>query len=157
MSQGTHTYACTVAWTGNQGAGTASYRAYDRSHVIRSPGKPDLLGSSDPSFRGDASRYNPEDLLVASLSCCHMLWYLHLASEARVVVTAYEDDPCGTMIEDAGLGGWFTGVTLHPRVTITRGSDPERARALHEAAHSKCFIANSVNFPVTCEPVIKIG
>jgi organic hydroperoxide reductase OsmC/OhrA len=157
MAKGTHTYSCTIEWTGNTGTGTSGYKLFGRDHVIRAAGKPDIAGSSDPAFRGDASRYNPEDMLVASLSTCHMLWYLHLASDAGVIVTAYSDAPIGTMVEDAKRGGFFTGVVLHPAVTIAAGSDAETAKALHERAHHFCFIANSVNFPVTCEPVVTIA
>jgi organic hydroperoxide reductase OsmC/OhrA len=150
----THTYVPTVTWTGNRGAGTSGYAAYGREHVISVAGRPDIPGSSDPAFRGDADRHNPEDLLVASLSACHMLWYLHLAAEAGVVVLAYRDTAEGRMVEDRARGGWFTGVTLRPEVTVAPGNDVARATSLHEAAHAKCFIANSVNFPVVCEPRI---
>lgn len=152
-----HHYRPTITWTGNTGSGTSGYRAYSRDHIISVAGRPDILGSSDPAFRGDASRHNPEDLLVASLSACHMLWYLHLASEAGIVVLAYRDRPEGVMVEDAVRGGWFERVTLRPEVTIAAGGDVVRAATLHEAAHAKCFIANSMNFPVLCEPQIRIG
>jgi organic hydroperoxide reductase OsmC/OhrA len=157
MSGKTHTYTCALDWTGNTGRGTADYKAYSRDHVFTSPGKPDLPGSSDPAFRGDKSRYNPEDLLVAAIASCHMLWYLHLCADAGVVVTAYRDEPVGTMVEDAERGGYFTKVTLHPQVTIAAGGDAKKARELHGAAHAKCYVANSVNFPVACEPEIEIG
>jgi len=157
MSGKTHTYACALDWTGNTGRGTVEYKAYARDHVFSSPGKPDLPGSADPAFRGDKSRYNPEELLVASVASCHMLWYLHLCAVAGVVVVAYRDDPVGTMVEDTARGGYFTGIVLHPRVTITAGSDAAKARALHEGAHAKCYIANSVNFPIECEPEIIAG
>lgn len=150
----THRYPVEVVWTGNRGEGTATYRGYGREHEIRIAGKPAIAGSSDPAFRGDPTRHNPEDLLVASLSSCHMLWYLHLCAEAGIVVLAYVDDAVGTMVEDAARGGWFTGVTLRPRVTIAAGGDVERARALHDEAHARCFVANSVNFPVQCEASI---
>jgi organic hydroperoxide reductase OsmC/OhrA len=146
-----HGFATKVEWTGNTGAGTASYRGYGRSHVISAPGKPPIPGSSDPAFRGDAARYNPEELLVASLSACHMVWYLHLCAEADVVVTAYVDESDGEMTLDADGGGRFTRVTLRPRVTVDEGSDAALARALHDEAHRRCFIANSVSFPVGCE------
>lgn len=152
-----HRYTLSVIWTGNTGAGTTSYTGYSRDHVISAPGKPDISGSSDPAFRGDASRHNPEDMLVAAISSCHMLWYLHLASEAGIVVTAYHDAPVGVMVEDKARGGLFTSVTLKPTVTIASGSNSARARAVHEDAHAKCFVANSVNFPVTCEPTIVGG
>jgi organic hydroperoxide reductase OsmC/OhrA len=153
----THTYTLSMTWTGNTGQGTASYTAYSRDHVYAAPGKPDLPGSSDPAFRGDRSRYNPEELLVASLSSCHMLWYLHLCAVAGVNVLAYRDEPVGTMAEDTVKGGYFTRVTLHPTVTIAKGGDAAKARELHHDAHAKCYVANSVNFPVDCEPVIEVA
>lgn len=152
MSKGhQHHYKVDVTWTGNQGAGTKTYQGYGREHEIRIAGKPMLAGSSDPTFRGDASKHNPEDMLVTSLSTCHMLSYLHQAVLAGVVVTAYEDSAEGTMETDAH-GGRFLEVVLHPVVTISAASDPAKAEAAHEPAHHACFIANSVNFPVRCEP-----
>ena len=152
-----HHYTTRVAWTGDEGSGTSGYRAYRRDHAVSATGKPPILASSDPAFRGDAARYNPEELLVASLSSCHMLWYLHLCSDAGVVVTGYVDDASGTMAETADGGGHFTAVVLRPRVTVAAGSDRELATSLHERAHHLCFIANSVNFPVTCEPTVEAG
>ena len=152
MSGKTHRYTAQVRWTGNTGTGTSGYNAYARDHVISSPGKPEILASSDPAFRGDATRYNPEDLLVASVSTCHMLWYLHMAAVAGVIVIAYEDAPVGTMVEDAARGGYFTGIVLRPHVTISASSNEAKATAAHGPAHEKCFIANSLNFPVTIEP-----
>ncbi len=152
-----HRYSTSVEWTGNLGEGTASYRAYSRDHLIFAPGRPELAGSSDPAFRGDASRYNPEDLLVASLSSCHMLWYLHLCSAAGIVVLAYRDEAEGTMAEDEGGGGRFVAAVLRPVATLAAGGDAERARALHEDAHRLCFIANSVNFPVSIEPAVLLA
>ncbi len=111
-------------------------------------------GSSDPAFRGDATRYNPEELLVASLSACHMLWFLHLCGDAGLVVTTYDDEARGTMVETVDGGGHFTEVVLHPVVTVSRG-DPARAAHLHDRAHGLCFIANSMNFPVRCEAVVR--
>jgi len=151
-----HRYRVDVEWTGNRGTGTDGYRNYSRNHVIRIPGKPDLAGSSDPAFRGDATRHNPEDMLVAALSACHMLSYLHMATVAGVVVVAYDDSAEGTMATE-GDGGHFTEVVLRPVVTIRADSDPGKALAAHEAAHHACFIANSVNFPVRCEPRIVIS
>lgn len=155
MAERIHTYRIELVWTGDAGAGTAGYDAYGREHLIRAPGKPDIAGSSDPDFRGDAGRWNPEELLVASLSTCHQLWYLGLCSMNRVVVTAYADRAEGTMVEEADGGGRFTSVVLRPEVTISRDSDPERARALHQQAHALCFIARSVNFEVGVEPEIR--
>ncbi|MFN7921485.1 MAG: OsmC family protein [Bryobacteraceae bacterium] len=115
-----------------------------------------MPGSSDPAFRGDRTRYNPEDLLVASLSACHMLWYLHLCADAGIVLTAYEDAAHGTMEESPDYGGKFTSVTLCPKVTLADAAKRAQAEALHHEAHRLCFVANSVNFPVTVEPSFEI-
>ena len=151
----THRYSVTVTWTGNRGTGTSDYRAYDRSHEIAAPGKPMIPGSSDPAFRGDPARWNPEELLVASVSTCHQLWYLHLASAAGIRVVAYEDRPEGLMAEMPDGSGHFTGVTLHPRVTLAPGAEAAKAEALHHDAHKMCFVANSVNFTIDCMPEIR--
>ncbi|MGH8184698.1 MAG: OsmC family protein [Rhodanobacteraceae bacterium] len=150
-----HHYRVDVEWAGNHGTGTDGYRNYGREHVIRIEGKPDIAGSSDPAFRGDAAKHNPEDMLVAALSTCHMLAYLHVATLAGVVVMAYSDTAEGAMRTD-GNGGHFTEVVLHPVVIITAASDPEKAAAAHADAHHGCFIAASVNFPVRCEPRIVV-
>ena len=152
----THHYQTQVLWTGNLGQGTAHYRAYKRSHDIVSEGKPPILGSSDPAFRGDKTKYNPEELLVASLSSCHMLWYLHLCAKASIVVTHYFDQAVGTMTEAQDGSGRFTEVILKPVVTLAPGNDTEQAQQLHEQAHHFCFISSSMNFPVLCQPSIQI-
>lgn len=149
-----HKYSLTVRWTGNAGTGTSAYRDYRRDHEIEVEGKPTIPGSSDPQFSGDRARWNPEELLVASLSACHQLWYLHLCADAGVIVTAYEDSPEGVMAEEANGSGRFARVVLRPRVTITAQSNRDLAMALHEKAHAMCFIANSVRFPVENEPAI---
>lgn len=151
----THLYQLEVLWTGNTGQGTSNYRAYERSHEIKIEGKPSILGSSDPAFCGEKTRYNPEELFVASLSACHMLWYLSLCAEERIIVVRYLDKVTGTMIETEDGGGRFTEVVLKPVVTITESSDRALAAQLHEKAHHLCFIANSVNFLVRCEPFIQ--
>ncbi len=156
MARREHRYTLRLDWQGNRGSGTSSYAAYGREHRIHAPGKPDIAGSSDPAFRGDGARWNPEELLVASLSACHQLWYLHLAADAGIGVLAYEDAPEGTMVEDADGGGHFTRVVLRPTVTIRAGDDAARAQALHARAHALCFIARSVNFEVGCEPTLRI-
>jgi len=143
-----HQYAVSLAWTGNDGGGTQSYRSYRRDHDITVAGKPVIPGSSDPAFRGDPSRYNPEELLVASLSSCHMLWYLHLCAVNGIVVLDYRDEASGTMQEEADGGGAFVRAELKPRVTIARGADRGKALALHGEAHHLCFISRSVRFPV---------
>jgi organic hydroperoxide reductase OsmC/OhrA len=152
-----HSYAVNVRWTGNLGQGTANYRSYARNHEISVAGKPVVPGSSDPNFRGDRTRYNPEELLVASLSTCHMLWYLHLCSEAGVIVVDYQDDASGSMTETSDGGGHFSSVTLRPAVRIADTGKSDLALELHDRAHHLCFIANSVNFPVRCEPSFEVG
>jgi organic hydroperoxide reductase OsmC/OhrA len=148
----THTYTTTVTWTGNRGTGTSGYRDYGREHTVAAaPGE--LRGSADPAFRGDADRWNPEQLLVAALSQCHMLSYLHRCAVNDVVVTAYTDHARGTMTA-AGGGGRFTEVVLAPAVTVAAPEMVEKAVRLHEDAHRDCFIAASVNFPVRHEPVV---
>lgn len=143
-----HEYEVCVDWTGNKGAGTKTYQGYTRDHVIRVGGKPEIAGSSDPAFRGDVMRYSPEDLFVASLSACHMLWYLHVCSANRINVLEYLDRAYGRMEVTADGTGRFVQVALRPVARIATDSDPATARALHEEAHRFCFIANSVNFPV---------
>jgi organic hydroperoxide reductase OsmC/OhrA len=143
-----HHYALSLEWTGNQGTGTSDYRAYTRNHTISTHGKPDLLASSDPSFRGDKTRYNPEEMLVAALSSCHMLSYLHVCVLNGVVVLEYKDNATGTMTENPDGSGQLTEVTLHPTVKVKDPSMIEKANHLHEKASQLCFIARSVNFPV---------
>ncbi|HEY3429600.1 MAG TPA: OsmC family protein [Cyclobacteriaceae bacterium] len=147
-----HQYKTTVTWTGNKGSGTSDYRAYERGHIISVDGKTDILCSSDPAFRGDKTKYNPEDILVGSLSGCHMLWYLHLCAENGVVVTNYTDHATGVMAENSDGSGQFTEVTLSPQVTVKDSSMIAKANALHEKANAMCFIARSVNFPVHHKP-----
>jgi len=149
-----HHYPVKIEWTGNKGKGTRNYRAYERDHTVSVKGKTPILCSSDPAFRGDPQRYNPEEQLVASISSCHMLWYLHLCASAKIVVVEYRDDAIGTMIENADGSGQFGEVTLRPKIKIEGEQDIERALALHHQAHQMCFIANSVNFPVSHEPEI---
>lgn len=154
MSEKRHDYKVQITWTGNAGTGTSAYRDYGRDHLISAEGRPNILASADPAFRGDPTRWNPEDLFLASVAACHKLWYLHFCAVSGVIVTAYEDNAEGVMEMDASGGGRFTEIVLRPRVTIKRGTFPEVALELHEDAHEKCFIANSVNFPVRCEPII---
>jgi organic hydroperoxide reductase OsmC/OhrA len=151
-----HHYNLTVQWTGNKGEGTSSYRAYDRNHIILADNKPEILGSSDPAFRGDKTRYNPEELLVASLSTCHMLSYLHLCAVAGVVVVWYTDKAEGIMEETAEGGGHFTEVILYPVVVVSEPSMIEKANELHHRANELCFIANSCNFPVRHQPTCHV-
>jgi len=150
-----HDYAVRVQWQGNLGTGTSGYRDYGRDLLISAEGNPDIEGSADKPFRGTPERWNPEELLLAALAQCHMLSYLHVAVKNGIVVTDYEDDAVGTMLQ-VGEGGHFTSVTLRPVVTISTG-DPELARSIHAEASQLCFIASSVNFPVLHEPIIRVA
>ena len=147
-----HKYQTHLQWTGNTGKGTESYRGYERSHVISAPGKKPIDGSSDPSFRGDKLKYNPEEMFLASLSSCHMLWFLHFCSESSVIVLEYSDAATGKMIESDDGNGKFAEVILHPDVKVKEEWMKEKLDGLHDKAHHFCFIANSVNFPVKHEP-----
>jgi len=149
---GQHHYNTTIRWTGNKGTGTDNYKNYERSHQITIENKSVILGSSDPAFRGDKTKHNPEDLLVSSLSACHMLWYLHLCSEAGVIIMDYTDNATGVMVETSNGSGQFTEVILNPIVLVTEDSMIDKANELHKKAHKLCFIANSVNFPVRHNP-----
>lgn len=147
-----HHYKANIVWTGNKGQGTKDYQSYDRNYTISIENKPDIAGSADTPFRGDGTKYNPEDFFLSSLSVCHMLWFLHFCADNKIVVTDYKDSPIGTMIENTGGGGHFTEVTLLPIVTITDKTQIEKANSLHAEANKKCFIANSCNFPVKHKP-----
>jgi organic hydroperoxide reductase OsmC/OhrA len=149
-----HNYTLTLKWTGNKGAGTSNYKEYERSHSILINNKPEILGSSDTAFRGDKTKHNPEDFLLASVSSCHMLWYLHLCADAGIVVTNYIDNPTGILVEPVNAPGHFSQITLNPVVTITNPALQDKAKQLHAKAHQMCFIANSVNFPVNHNPTI---
>ncbi len=152
---GQHHYNVTIQWTGNKGTGTDNYKNYERSHQIIIENKPDISGSSDPAFRGDKTKHNPEELLVATLSSCHMLWYLHLCAEAGIIVLDYNDNATGIMVETSNGGGKFSEVTLNPVVTVSDNSMVDKANKLHKKANELCFIANSVNFPVIHNPTAK--
>ena len=148
-----HDYGARVVWTGNEGDGNRRYRGYKRSWDVATPGKPVIHCSNDPLLGGDPGLPNPEDLLLASLSACHMLWYLHLACKAGIVVHAYRDDPVGVGETAANGAGRFLRATLRPEIEVEAGADLARAAAIHHEVHQYCFIARSVNFPVEYEPV----
>jgi len=151
-----HHYSTVVTWIGNRGTGTSGYRDYDRDHEVSAAHTTPIAGSSDPAFRGDKTRWNPEQLLVAALSQCHMLMYLHACADANVIVTGYVSRAAGVMAEDAGTGH-FIQVILRPHVTVASPDMVETATRLHEVAHRNCFIANSVNFPVRHQPTITVA
>jgi organic hydroperoxide reductase OsmC/OhrA len=152
-----HIYRCEIEWTGNDGHGTQSYASYRRDHVVHIAGKPDIPASSDPGFRGDKTRYNPEELLVASLSSCHMLWYLHLCALNKIAVREYRDSAEGVMRENVDGSGEFVSVILKPQVLIAEPDKETLACELHHKAHSLCFISRSVNFSVEVSPRIQSG
>lgn len=149
-----HQYKLTVKWTGNTGKGTNNYRSYERSLTISAKNKADILGTSDTAFNSDKTKHNPEELLLAAISSCHMLWYLHLCSEAGVNIIQYEDNAEGTMTEKEDGSGRFTEVTLYPNIVVGRQSMIEKAKELHAAANRFCYIANSCNFPILHTPNI---
>jgi len=150
-----HKYPVTNRWTGNLGTGTSAYSAYSRNHELSGAGKGAAIpGSSDPVFRGDRTRYNPEELLVGALSACHMLWVLHLCADAGIAVTAYRDDAVGEMVEHEDGSGEFTRAVLRPRMVITDASRTAEAEAIHERAHQVCALARSMNFRVDLEPSV---
>jgi organic hydroperoxide reductase OsmC/OhrA len=151
-----HSYEVSVEWQGNRGTGTSDYKSYGREHIVRAAGKHPLEGSADRAFRGNTDRWNPEELLLAALSQCHLLSYLHVAASHGIVVTGYTDSAIGTMEQTADGGGHFTSATLRPVVTIA-GGDEQLAMNLHAEASAKCFIAASVNFPVGHEPTVLVA
>ncbi|HTS32061.1 MAG TPA: OsmC family protein [Bryobacteraceae bacterium] len=153
-----HQYRILNRWTGNLGTGTSNYRAYSRNHELSGEGKSGgIPGSSDPMFRGDRTRYNPEELLLSALSACHMLWVLHLCADAGIVVTEYSDEAAGEMVEHADGSGEYTRVVLHPRMVITDAARIPDMAAIHERAHQVCAMARSVNFPVEHEVTVEAG
>lgn len=154
MGGGLHSFSVNVTWTGAGSEGTTSYTSYSRDHEVVVEGKPPLLGSADAAFRGDASRYSPEDLFVASLSQCHMLWALHMAARAGVVVVGYSDRATGTMRVESAGAGQFVEVTLRPQLTVVGDVAEAVVAKIHDDAHAHCFIARSVNFPVRHVPLV---
>ncbi len=149
MSQ-QHEYTSAIVWTGNRGAGTRDYRGYDRLWEVRTRGKPVITCSNDPLLGGDPTKPNPEDMLLSALSACHMLWYLHLACVAGIIVTGYEDTPSGIGETTTDGAGRFVSATLHPKIRLLSKADTSRADELHSQIHDYCFIARSVNFPTSC-------
>ncbi len=150
-----HKYSLTIKWTGNKGQGTEDYCSYDRSHTVLIEGKENILCSSDPAFRGDSTKQNPEELFLASISSCHMLWYLHLCAINGIVVVDYLDNAKGIMQETENGSGHFTEVTLYPIVTVTENTMIDKANELHKKANEFCFIANSCNFIIKHNPTCK--
>lgn len=152
----THNYEIRVTWTGNTGTGTGSRRGYSRNNEVAAAGPALILGSADPAFRGDAARWNPEQLYLASIAQCHMLWYLDLAARAGVIVTGYEDRPTGIMVEEPSGAGQFASVTLHPTTRIAGTSDPALAAELHDQVGDYCFIARSINTQIHYDVVVRV-
>jgi len=152
-----HHYVTNIEWLGNRGSGTSGYRDYGREVIVTAEGKHPIEGSADRTFHGNAERWNPEDMLLAALSQCHLLSYLHVAVSQGVVVTEYTDVATGIMVTTHDGGGHFASVTLKPRVTVASANMVERALEAHREASKKCFIANSVNFPVLHEPTVVVG
>ena len=144
-----HNYRAAIIWSGNQGSGTSNYKDFERSYHIQIENKATILGSSDPAFRGDRTKHNPEELLLAAVSSCHMLWYLHFCSENKIIVTDYIDNATAILEETERGNGKFIAIALHPTITITEKSMIEKATELHAKANEYCFVANSLNLIVT--------
>ena len=151
----THVYEALLTWTGNTGAGTSGYERYSRAYRVAIDGKPDLEGSADPAFRGDAGIHNPEDHFLAAISGCHMLSYLALCARRGVNVIAYEDSAHGVLRLSGGSGA-FEEVTLHPVVTIDERAYEPLAMELHDEAAQCCFIANSCSVRIEHRPEVKV-
>lgn len=155
MADREHRYRIATHWTGNLGSGTSAYKGYKRDHELSAPGKSaPIAGSSDPAFRGDPTRYNPEELLLGAVAACHMLWVLHLCADAGIVVTDYRDESEGVLVEHADGSGEFTHIVLRPRMAITHSARSQDAADIHRKAHAVCALARSVKFEVLCEPEI---
>jgi organic hydroperoxide reductase OsmC/OhrA len=146
-----HVYTAELIWHGDH---TRTYEAYTRGHSVQINGKPDLVVTADPAFRGDPTLHNPEDLLLASISSCHMLTYLALCARARIDVRSYRDQVSGTLRLTPDGGGHFIEVLLRPQVVVAHEDMLPRARHFHGEVHKYCFIARSVNFPIRCEAVV---
>jgi organic hydroperoxide reductase OsmC/OhrA len=157
VSADQHLYRLSLEWTGNLGQGTSTYEGYSREHLVRIAGKPEIRGTADTPFRGDAALHNPEDLLLAALSQCHLLTYLALCARARINVVSYRDAAEGTLQLTKDGGGHFTEVVLRPEVVVAEAPMLDKARHFHGEVHKYCFIARSVNFPVRCEAVVRVG
>jgi len=148
MSTKQHDFNSLIEWTGNRGKGTQSYHGYDRTWRIQTPGKPEIHCSNDPLLGGDPTLHNPEDLLLSAVSACHMLWFLHLASSAKLVVSAYRDSPLGHGESEPNGAGRFKSITLRPHISLEYSIDQVKADAIHDEIHQYCFIARSLNCPV---------
>lgn len=156
MSQPVHKYASRIIWEGNLGAGTTDYPSYSRKYRVVLAGKPELIGSADPAFRGESDKHNPEDLFLTAIAACHMLFYLSLCARKGVNVVAYADDATGAMSIDGNGGGRFEEIILRPKVTIARAEDASEAARLHTQAHELCFIANSCAMPIRHVAAIEV-
>lgn len=157
MSRNEHRYLARLVWEGNRGEGTWAYDGYDRQYRILIAQKPDITGSADPHFRGDAARHNPEDLFLASVSACHMLTYLALCARQGVRVLAYDDSAVATLRLDTSGGGCFDEIELRPTVTVASARDIEPAERLHRDAHQQCFIATSCRVPIRHRVSVRVA
>ena len=137
-----------LAW--DKGDAPFTYNDYPRNHALSfKNGQETVIASAAPAYKGDATKADPEDLLVASLSSCHMLSFLAIANKKKVTVTAYEDDAVGFLENDNGTL-WIARVILRPKVTCD--ADAGTLAQIHHLAHEACFIANSVKTDVRVEP-----
>ena len=152
-----HKFETQVQWTGNLGAGTKTYTSYSRDHAIFGKDKKEVIGaSSDPIFRGDKSKYNPEELFLASIASCHMLWYLHLCADQGITVTNYKDSPIAELLLSEDGSGKIENIILQPQILIKEKSLIDLATKLHQDAHHFCFIASSVNSSIKIQAHVSV-
>ncbi len=149
-----HEFNTQIEWTGNTGLGTETYESYERDYTLSSEGKEQILCSSAAGFRGDTNKYNPEDLFIASLSSCHMLWYLHLCADNGIKVLSYIDATEAKLAVFLNGKGFFQSITLSPKVVVENPEHIQKAIALHQKANKMCFLANSLHFPIKHNPTV---
>lgn len=144
-------HLASIRWTRN--GQLFDYEHYPRDHSVRFERGQQLTGSAAPAFFGSAQGVDPEEMLVAALSSCHMLTLLAVAAKKGWTIDAYEDDAVGTLGKNGDGRMAVTHVTLRPRIVFAdRTPDAQELEKLHESAHRNCFIANSVRTEVTVEP-----
>ena len=147
-----HLFKVALNWIKKEPQTDSSTRIYTKSHHISIEGKPDLEVSAAKAFKGDPNLYNPEDLLLSSLTSCHMMSYLYCCMQYKIEVISYQDHSEATLQVNPDGSGKIVKVDLFPEIIISNSSQIELALSLHKKANELCFIANSCNFPVYHHP-----
>jgi organic hydroperoxide reductase OsmC/OhrA len=137
----------TLDWS--RGDAAFTYEAYPRDHSITFKNGAPVIFSAAPAYRGDAGKGDPEDMLVAALSSCHMLSFLAIAAKKKVTVDLYQDEAVGFLENDGGKW-WMTRVILRPKIVCN--ADAATLDEIHHLAHHACFIANSVKTEIQVQP-----